>query len=76
MAASEFKVHPQVAHAHDVKGAMEREATAMYRRLENGFITDSRAHFRERLIPELNRHSPCGPQSARTRSVEWNSIQT
>jgi hypothetical protein len=57
MAASEFKVHPQVAHAHDVNGAMDKQATAKFRRLENSFITDSRAHRRERFKPELNRPS-------------------
>src|SRR5450631_1242829 len=48
MAASEFRVHPQVAHAHEATGAMDTMATAMGRRLERNFITDSRAHHRER----------------------------
>jgi len=52
MAASEFKVHPQVAHAHDVNGAMDKHATAKFRRLENSFITDSCAHRRERFKPD------------------------
>src|SRR5258708_16884034 len=62
MAASELRVQPQDAHAHDVKGATDRKAAAMFRRLDKNFITNSRAHHRERFTPKLNRLSLCGPQ--------------
>ena len=73
MAASEFRVQPHDAHAHDVTGAIERHTTANFKRLIEEFTKISRTH--EGRLGRIAPTDCASPYQPRTQPTGLNSSE-